>query len=76
MFYADYDVDIAVTVNEPLVDEYEAGEDKYDDTLENTVLQPGTIVWDIGGEAINNVKDLLKTHKENNNFSIRRRPSN
>lgn len=57
MFYADYDVDIAVTVNEPLVDEYEAGEDKYDDTLENTVLQPGTIVWDIGGEAINDVKD-------------------
>jgi len=57
MFYATYDVVVDNDDGELKVDEYETGEDKYDGTLDNDMIQPGTIVWDIEAHAtINDVK--------------------
>jgi len=51
MFYATYVVAVDNGVSETHIDDYETGENKYDGTLDNDMIQPGTILWDIGGHA-------------------------
>ena len=67
---ATYTVDktTANTVTEDNVDLYEAGEDKYDGTLNNNMLQPGTVDWNIGTGAALITDDKAGTATPNGNL--------